>query len=228
MQFWARGIEGLQLKSKESRFLSKRAERCCVLLRAGYLPAVRAVRLELPRSQPSYDLQPWDLCSEITMRVQLWRGAASQGLVLRGSGICHQGPGFIKHRTVTLGLLSWQAVTEVSEKTGELKSRTVSRNRDRSEVVYLVTQGVNRKALMQKYIKCQGETVEKSAKVRTGHFQWATKASSSSRDCRLRSPHRPPSASVSSTEHINVLLKSNLVPATYCIKPKITLLHTHK
>ena len=59
----------------------------------------------------------------------------------------------------------------MSEKTGELKPYTVSRNRDRSEVVYLVTQRVKRKVLMQKYIKHQAEIAEKSAEVRTGHFQ---------------------------------------------------------
>lgn len=81
---------------------------------------------------------------------------------------------------------------------------------------------------MQKYLKHQGEIEDKSAKVRLGTSKRATKASSSSRDCRLRSPHRPPRASVSSAEHTNALLKSNLVPAVYSIKPKITLLHTHK
>lgn len=123
-----------------------------------------------------------------------------------------------KAQTCDLGSLPWQTVTEASEQTGERKPCTASRNRDRSEAVYSVTQRVKRKVLMQKYIKHQGEIVEKLAKVRSGCFQRAAKVVSS----------HGTAGCVARTDHTNFFLKRDLVPAIYCINPEITLLHTHK
>lgn len=70
-----------------------------------------------------------------------------------------------------------------------------------------------------KIYKAPKENNRKSAKVGTGHFQGATEATAL--------PHRT-AGSVSSTEHTSAVLKSKFIPAIYSIKPKITLLHTHK
>lgn len=72
---------------------------------------------------------------------------------------------------------------------------------------------------MQKYIKHQRKIIEKSAKIGTGHFQRATRATAL--------PHGT-AGSVSSTEHTKAVLKSKFIPAIYSITLKITLLHAHK
>lgn len=216
LQFWARGTEGLQLKSGGSRSLPKQAESCCLQPREGDLPAVRP---GCPDSNTGTTYSRGICAPKPRRGCKLGSGALSQGPLRRGRGVRQQGAGFIKRRPATSARFpDKRSRRRASKQTGERKPCTASRNRARSEAVYSVTQGVKRRVLMQKYIKHQGQIVEKSAKARSGRFQRATKVGSS---------HGTASC-VAHTDRTNFFLKRDLVLAIYCINPEITLLCTHK